>query len=132
MSRRLAALRRSLDAMPSPVDDRPGLLLRDPFGYAEDVVIVPPPLGRFLRFFDGEHEEGDLAAALHRPRASRAPRGSHATSWRRSPEADTREPAHAGEAYPADVEERDRRRIAALAAAPCCATSNGTSIPRAS
>jgi hypothetical protein len=28
MSRRLAALRRSLDAMPSPVESRPGLLLR--------------------------------------------------------------------------------------------------------
>ena len=40
MSRRLAALRRSLDAMPSPVEDRPGLLLRDPFGYTEEVVII--------------------------------------------------------------------------------------------
>ena len=57
MSRRLAALRRALDAMPSPVEDRPGLLLRDPFGYTEAVVIVPPPLVRFLRFFDGEHDE---------------------------------------------------------------------------
>jgi hypothetical protein len=46
MSPRLAALRRSLDAMPSPVEDRPGLLLRDPFGYTEDAVIVPP---RFLK-----------------------------------------------------------------------------------
>ena len=36
MSRPLAALRRSLDAMPSPVEDRPGLLLRDPFGYTGD------------------------------------------------------------------------------------------------
>lgn len=52
--------------MPSPVKDRPGVLLRDPFGYAEEVVIVPPPLVPFLRFFDGGHEEGDLAAALYR------------------------------------------------------------------
>ena len=58
MSRRLAALRRSLDVMPSPVEDRPGLLLRDPFGYTEDVVIVPPPLVRFLRFFDGRARGG--------------------------------------------------------------------------
>src|SRR5512134_365769 len=66
MSRRLAPLRRTLDAMPSPVADRPGLLLRDPLGYTEDVVVIPPPLVAFLRFFDGEHDEGDLAAALHR------------------------------------------------------------------
>jgi AmmeMemoRadiSam system protein B len=66
MARRLAPLRRSLDAMPSPVRDRPGLLLRDPFRYAEDVVIVPSPLVPFLRFFDGGHDEGDLAAALYR------------------------------------------------------------------
>jgi AmmeMemoRadiSam system protein B len=52
--------------MPSPVKGRPGVLLRDPFGYAEDAVIVPSPLVPFLRFFDGGHEEGDLAAALYR------------------------------------------------------------------
>jgi len=66
MHRRLAPLRRTLDAMPSPVADRPGLLLRDPLGYTEDVVIIPPPLVAFLRFFDGEHDEGDLAEALRR------------------------------------------------------------------
>ena len=66
MGRRLAPLRRSLDAMPSPVRERPGLLLRDPFRYTENVVIVPPPLVPFLRFFDGGHDEGDLAAALYR------------------------------------------------------------------
>jgi AmmeMemoRadiSam system protein B len=64
MSRRLAPLRRGLDAMPSPVKERPGCLLRDPFRYTEDVVIVPPPLVPFLRFFDGAHEEADLVTAL--------------------------------------------------------------------
>ena len=49
MSRRLAPLRRTLDVMPSPVEDRPGLLLRDPFGYTDEVVIIPPPLVPFLR-----------------------------------------------------------------------------------
>jgi AmmeMemoRadiSam system protein B len=66
MSLPLAALRRGLDAMPSPVEDRPGLFLRDPLRYAEGVVIVPAPLVPFLRFFDGAHDEGDLAAALYR------------------------------------------------------------------
>jgi AmmeMemoRadiSam system protein B len=52
--------------MPSPVKDRPGVLLRDPFRYTEDVVIVPSPLVPFLRYFDGGHDEGDLATALFR------------------------------------------------------------------
>jgi hypothetical protein len=125
MSRRLAALRRSLDAMPSPVEDRPGLLLRDPFGYTEGVVIVPPPLVRFLRFFDGEHEEGDLAVALFEATGELGSTGfarhlvetlagggfledeglarRREVRHRAFAEADTREPAHAGEAYPADV-----------------------------
>ena len=125
MSRPLAALRRSLDAMPSPVEDRPGLLLRDPFGYTEDVVIVPPPLVRFLRFFDGQHEEGDLAVALYEATGELGSTGfarhlaetlagggfledeglarRREARHRAFAEADTREPAHAGEAYPADV-----------------------------
>jgi hypothetical protein len=63
---RLAALRHGLDVMPSPVKDRPGLLLRDPFRYSEDVLIVPPPLVPFLTLFDGDHDESDLRAALVR------------------------------------------------------------------
>jgi AmmeMemoRadiSam system protein B len=111
--------------MPSPVEDRPGLLLRDPFGYTDDVVIIPPPLVRFLRFFDGQHEEGDLAAALYEATGSLEAPG-HARSLaqtlggsgfledeelerrrdarhRAFAEAATREPVHAGEAYPSDV-----------------------------
>ncbi len=66
MARALPALRRNLDVMPSPVSDRPGVLLRDPFRYTEDVLILPPPLVPFLQYFDGEHDEGDLRLALHR------------------------------------------------------------------
>jgi AmmeMemoRadiSam system protein B len=123
MSRRLAALRRGLDAMPSPVEDRPGLLLRDPFGYTENVVIVPPPLVRFLRFFDGEHDEGDLATALFEATGELGAPGfarqladtlgggfledeelakRRESRHRAFAEAATREPAHAGEAYPGD------------------------------
>jgi hypothetical protein len=125
MSRRLAPLRRTLDTMPSPVEDRPGLLLRDPFGYTEDVVIVPPPLVQFLRFFDGEHEEGDLAAALYRATGELGASGyarrladtlggggfledeelarRREARHRAFAEAPTREPSHAGAAYPSDV-----------------------------
>jgi MEMO1 family protein len=127
MSNRLAALRRSLDAMPSPVEDRPGLLLRDPFGYADDVVIIPPPIVPYLRYFDGEHDEGDLAAALYRATgelgASQFARhlaftldGSgfleneelerrRQTRHRSFAEAPRREASHAGQAYPADAGE---------------------------
>jgi AmmeMemoRadiSam system protein B len=127
MSRRLAPLRRGLDAMPSPVKDRPGVLLRDPFGYAENVVIVPPPLVPFLRFFDGGHEVGDLAAALHRATgqlgAGEYARGlaeslagsgfledeeldrRRAARHRAFAEAPRREASHAGAAYPEDAAE---------------------------
>jgi len=50
--------------MPSPVPERPGLLMRDPFQYTDATVIVPPGLARLLPLFDGEHTELDLRAAL--------------------------------------------------------------------
>ena len=50
--------------MPSPLDDRPGLLMRDPFRYSEQTVIVPPLLARALPLFDGEHTDLDLRAYL--------------------------------------------------------------------
>jgi AmmeMemoRadiSam system protein B len=52
--------------MPSPVPDRPGLLIRDPFRYSEAVIIVPAPLVQCLQFFDGDHSDLDLRAALVR------------------------------------------------------------------
>jgi hypothetical protein len=61
---RLPALRPGLDFMPSPVDDRPGLLMRDPLLYSEQAMVVPPPLVPALVLFDGLHSEADLAEAL--------------------------------------------------------------------
>jgi AmmeMemoRadiSam system protein B len=52
--------------MPSPDPDHPGLLLRDPFQYSDRMIIVPPPLVSFLRFFDGDHDEAHLKAELVR------------------------------------------------------------------
>jgi AmmeMemoRadiSam system protein B len=51
---------RSLDFMPSPVPDRPGLLIRDPYRFSDATLIVPPALTGGLQFFDGSHSELDL------------------------------------------------------------------------
>ncbi|HEY6341019.1 MAG TPA: AmmeMemoRadiSam system protein B [Bryobacteraceae bacterium] len=55
---------RSVDFLPSPVPDRPGLLIRDPFRFSDAVLIVPPALVSCLQLFDGEHSELDLRAHL--------------------------------------------------------------------
>ena len=62
----LPRLRDSLDFMPSPVEDRPGLLIRDPFHYSDVTLIVPRALVQGLSFFDGEHSALDLKAFLVR------------------------------------------------------------------
>ncbi len=50
--------------MPSPVEDRPGLLIRDSLGYSDAILIVPPPLVQTLACFDGQQTQLDLRAAL--------------------------------------------------------------------
>ena len=117
--------------MPSPVEGRPGVLLRDPFRYTEDVLIVPPPLVPFLRYFDGGHEEADLATALFRA-TGEIEAGAHArgladslgrsgfleddelerrrqTRHRAFADAPRREASHAGAAYPTDATELTSR-----------------------
>jgi predicted class III extradiol MEMO1 family dioxygenase len=66
MSIVLPALRRALDILPSPAADRPGLLLRDPFQYAEAVLYVPRTWVLALRCLDGEHTELDVQELLTR------------------------------------------------------------------
>jgi len=50
--------------MPSPVEDRPGLLMRDSLHYSDAVLIIPPALVECLSCFDGQHTELDLRAML--------------------------------------------------------------------
>jgi MEMO1 family protein len=122
----LPALRRNLDLMPSPVPDRPGLLVRDPYRYAESVLVVPTPLVPCLAFFNGQCDEGDLRQALERVTGDARVgeviehlRGTLSTSGfleddtyrrfreerhRAFAEAARREPAHAGSAYPWEPE----------------------------
>ncbi len=50
--------------MPSPVEDRPGLLIRDPFHYSDVTLIVPPPLVPVLSMFDGEQTDDEMCRVL--------------------------------------------------------------------
>lgn len=50
--------------MPSPVEERPGLLIRDSFRYSDAVLIIPPPLVQSLACFDGQQTQLDLRASL--------------------------------------------------------------------
>lgn len=52
--------------MPSPVEDRPGLLLRDSLHYSDAVLIIPPELIQCLSCFDGEKTGRDLHELLYR------------------------------------------------------------------
>ena len=63
---RLAALRPNLDLMPSPLADRPGLLVRDPFRYAEATIVIPSPLVPCLAFFNGRYLDREVSEALQR------------------------------------------------------------------
>jgi AmmeMemoRadiSam system protein B len=120
----LPPLRQNLDLMPSPVRERPGLLMRDPFRYTEDTLIIPPALIPFLGLFDGAHDELDLAEALVRATGEIEVQGvvrhlvdtlgaggflANETLERLREErqraftgASRREPVHAGTAYPAE------------------------------
>src|SRR5271169_2069060 len=62
----LPRLRTNLDFLPSPVPDKPGLVIRDPFQYSDATLIVPPGLVACLEFFDGEHSSLDLREYLVR------------------------------------------------------------------
>ncbi len=60
----LPALRGSLDFIPSPLEDQPGLVIRDPFLYSDATLIIPPALVPTLMLFDGNHSDGDLRRQL--------------------------------------------------------------------
>jgi len=124
MSERLPRLRGDLDFMPSPVEDRPGLLIRDSFQYTDSVLIIPPPLIECLSCFDGDQTTLDLRQRLVQVTGDFqvTDLGNHLISTlsqsgfledetylklrdechRAFAESPVREPAHAGNAYPLD------------------------------
>ena len=62
----LPRLRMDLDFAPSPLEEQPGLMLRDPLQYSDTTLIIPPALVECLQFFDGGHSALDLRAHLVR------------------------------------------------------------------
>jgi len=122
-----ARLRPNLDFMPSPVPDRPGLVIRDPFHYSDATLIIPPALVPSLEFFDGERRETDLRACLVQitgdldvsglmqhleetlSTAGFLEDGNYArlreTAEKSFADAPLREPAHAGSGYPNETAE---------------------------
>jgi MEMO1 family protein len=125
MAELLPRLRMDLDFMPSPVEDKPGLLIRDSYGYSDAVMIIPPPLVQCLTCFDGEQTSLDLRQLLVRMtgeldvsaieahlRETLSTAGFlHDDIYERLREerhrdfadAKSRLPAHAGTAYPEDA-----------------------------
>ena len=121
----LPPLRVNLDFFPSPVEDRPGLVIRDPFQYSDATLMVPPALVACLECFDGRHSELDLRALLVRITGDlqSGELAQHlidtlsgagflqddnfeqrrADAERAFAASNVREPAHAGSGYPAEV-----------------------------
>jgi len=113
--------------MPSPVEDRPGLLIRDTFRYSDAVLIIPPPLVQCLVCFDGVQTGLDLRAKLVEVLAQldvgdveaqlidvltrsgfledETFRQMKAERERQFADDAVREPTHAGLAYPAEGDE---------------------------
>jgi len=122
----LPRLRTNLDFMPSPVEDRPGLLIRDTFHYSDTTLIIPPLLVHGLEFFDGVRTDLDLHAELTRltGQLDMGEAARHlaealrkagfledetyaemkAKRQREFAESPVREPAHAGSAYPDELD----------------------------
>jgi hypothetical protein len=122
----LPKLRPDVDVMPSPVPGQPGLLLRDPFLYTNDILVIPPPWVALLQCLDGEHSVLDAQSLLTRLSGGQVVARSDLEQFvailtqsgfiesdeldrlkqQRHDEfrrASVREPTHAGSAYPGDA-----------------------------
>ncbi len=64
MAETLPRLRMDLEFSNSPLRERPGLLIRDPFHYSDAALIIPPALVQCLELFDGTQTDLDLRTAL--------------------------------------------------------------------
>ena len=131
MSEYLPRLRTTLDVMPSPLPEQPGIVLRDPFGYSEEMLLIPESLLTILACLDGAHTELELQTLLTRQQGGRLVAWDHVRGvislldekgfleteafFRLRDEtqsafekASERLPAHVGEAYPEEEEELRR------------------------
>jgi MEMO1 family protein len=127
----LPRLRPGLDIIPSPISDSPGLILRDPFRYTQDILLIPPGWIPALALLDGRRSELEVQTFLTRKNGGRlvlredirrfvdtlqnrgfleskefhALRDSRHEEFRNASE---RPPVHAGAAYPASAEDLSR------------------------
>jgi AmmeMemoRadiSam system protein B len=127
VSNALPRLRLGLDFMPSPDPQHAGLLIRDPFKFADATLLIPPPLVPCLACFDGEQTTLDLRESLVRATGEiqigelekhlydtlsqagflederfESLRLARINDFTAAPK---REASHAGSAYPGDAEE---------------------------
>lgn len=132
--------------MPSPVEDRPGLLIRDSYKYSDATLIIPPVLVQCLECFDGLQTGLDLRALLVRitgelevgqlerhlldtlsgagfleDETFQRLRSERRLSFSESA---VREPSHAGSAYPNDPDELGKTLDEYMTAAPAQAADN--------
>ena len=150
MALTLAKLRGDLEFLPSPVEDRPGLLIRDPFHYSTTTLIIPPLLVECLHLFDGESSHAELHEFLVRLtgdiRAGEAAESlagalaeagflddeTHHAARRRCHEefaaASVRQAAHDGISYPEDAGELRRLLAGYLDGGAGCAAGSGALI----
>jgi AmmeMemoRadiSam system protein B len=133
----------TLDFMPSPAPEHPGLFIRDPYRYSDAMLVIPPALISCLQCFDGANTELDLRQALVKitgdlqvseiaqqlmqalDQAGFLENGTFEAMrderHREFAGRDVREPAHAGSSYPAEID--------ALAATMRRYTNGGAPVP---
>jgi AmmeMemoRadiSam system protein B len=153
----LSRLRSDLNFMPSPISGRPGLLIRDSFGYSDAILVIPPSLVGCLLFFDGVRTSQDLEAELSRLAGDEEIGNAAELLARRLSEAGfledeiyarlkescraafaqsaVRKAAHAGKSYPADIDplrEVMGKYLGCGAASPTQAGIIGIAAPHAS
>ena len=153
MSHQLPRLRLNLDFLPSPDKERPGLLIRDPYGFSETILLIPPQLVESLACFDGlqttldlrqslvhatgEIQVGDLEKHLVDILSSSGFLEDEAfarireTRVKEFEDAPKREPSHAGSAYPDDPEQA-RAQLTEFMTGAVTAESDGNLIGVAS
>jgi AmmeMemoRadiSam system protein B len=134
--------------MPSPSPDHPGLFIRDPYRYSDAMLIIPPVLVECLQCFDGRQTDLDLRAVLVRLTndlevgdleqhliqtlsnagflEDEAFERMQAERRREFAEKPVREPAHAGAAYPEDVEELRATMKGYMEGAPASPSADGS------
>jgi len=65
---------RPVEAFPVEAQGKKGIALRDPAGFTDAVLVLPPLLLDIVSLFDGEHSIADIQAAVMRRHGELLPR----------------------------------------------------------